>query len=159
MGRFHFQKNHTQLIKIYKKFLEKNSNSILLLVGTGNLMDEIKQLVHREGIEGNVLFLGNRSDVNDLMQAMDVLLFPSLFEGLPVTLIEAQAAGLPCVISDKITKQAQITDLIKYESLDAPLENWVDDIEQSLLIKRSDYLGTIQNAGYDVCECATWLFD
>ena len=105
------------------------------------------------------MFLGNRSDVNDLMQAMDVLLFPSLFEGLPVTLIEAQAAGLPCVISDKITKQAQITDLIKYESLDAPLENWVDDIEQSLLIKRSDYLGTIQNAGYDVCECATWLFD
>ena len=159
VGRFHFQKNHTQLIKIYKKFLEKKSNSILLLVGTGNLMDEIKQLVHREGIEGNVLFLGNRSDVNDLMQAMDVLLFPSLFEGLPVTLIEAQAAGLPCVISDKITKQAQITDLIKYESLDAPLENWVDDIEQSLLIKRSDYLGTIQNAGYDVCECATWLFD
>ena len=64
-----------------------------------------------------------------------------------------------CIRDSKITKQAQITDLIKYESLDAPLENWVDDIEQSLLIKRSDYLGTIQNAGYDVCECATWLFD
>ena len=75
-------------------------------------MDEIKQLVHRRGIEGNVLFLGNRSDVNDLIQAMDVLLFPSLFEASG-DFDRAQAAGLPCVISDKITKQAQITDLIK----------------------------------------------
>lgn len=98
VGRFHFQKNHTQLIKIYKKFLEKKSNSILLLVGTGNLMDEIKQLVHREGIEGNVLFLGNRSDVNDLMQAMDVLLFPSLFEGASGDFDRGTGGRTPCVI-------------------------------------------------------------
>lgn len=87
-------------------------------------MDEIKQKVTSLGLQNDVLFLGFRNDINELMQAMDVFVLPSLWEGLPFTLVEAQAAGLPCVISDVVSDESIVTDLIKKESLKQSAEIW-----------------------------------
>lgn len=106
VGRFAMQKNHKYLIDIFKKVCESNENYKLILCGTGELENEIKEKVHNSGLDEKVIFVGRRDDVNCIMQAMDIFVFPSLYEGLPITLVEAQANGLPMVISDTITKEA-----------------------------------------------------
>ena len=107
VGRFFPQKNHRFLIEIFKEIHDRNADAVLLLVGGGELDDslknEIKQKVEDLGLTDCVQFLGVREDVNELMQAFDLFLLPSLFEGLPVTMVEAQASGLPCVISVSYT--------------------------------------------------------
>ena len=102
VGRFHFQKNHLFLIEIFKGIVDNNKNAILLLVGQGEDEKKIKAKVKEYSLEKNVKFLGARDDVNNIMQAMDIFLLPSLFEGLGIVLIEAQATGLPCFTSNKV---------------------------------------------------------
>ena len=117
IGRFNKQKNHEYLIDIFKSVVEKRPDAVLVMIGEGNLKPQIEKKVSDLGLSSNVRFLGVRSDIADLMQGMDLFLFPSLFEGLPVVLVEAQAAGLQCVISDSITKESDITGRIEFTSL------------------------------------------
>lgn len=102
IGRFNYQKNHDFIIQIFEKGIQMDNDLVLLLIGKGECQDEIKELVRAKKLEKHVMFLGTRDDIPQLLSAMDVLLFPSLFEGLSVVLVEAQASGLPCLISDNI---------------------------------------------------------
>ena len=114
IGRFSEQKNHKFLINVFVDILNKESNAVLLLVGAGELESEVRNMVSEYGIEQKVIFAGVRSDIPDVLSAMDVFIFPSLYEGMPNTIIEAQATGLQCVAADTITKQANITGLVEY---------------------------------------------
>jgi glycosyltransferase involved in cell wall biosynthesis len=104
-----------------------------------------------------VIFTGVRSDVPDILQAMDVLLFPSFYEGLPGVVLEAQAAGLPCIISDKITDEVKITDLVEYVSLDKSAEYWAEKVLKfSQGFERRNTYNEIVKAGYDIESVAQW---
>ncbi len=150
IGRFSAQKNHDFLIDIFSCVCKRNNNAKLLLVGIGELENIIYEKVKKLGIEDKVVFLGRRSDVPELMSAFDVLLFPSFHEGMPNVVIEAQAAGLPCVISDTITSQADITGLVKYLPLDASAAFWAEEvIKTASLAERENTRDKFYNAGYD----------
>jgi len=123
IGRFCFQKNQEFLIKIFCEVLKEKPCAKLLLVGIGPDMDRIRNLVKVYGEEDKVIFTGARNDVNRIYQAMDVFVLPSRYEGLPVVLVEAQAASLPCVVSDAVTVEACQTENFYWKSLcEAPSE-------------------------------------
>lgn len=136
VGRFNLQKNHEFLVKCFADFAKTNEDAILVLIGNGELQEKIKAMAKEYGIETKVKFLGLREDIPQLLQAMDLFLFPSLFEGLPVTLVEAQAAGLPCVISDMITDEIMITDQISKVSLSGNTSLWNQEIVKYRYSKR-----------------------
>lgn len=131
IGRFVAQKNHTFLIDIFNELHKKEKNSILLLIGQGPLMDEIKQKVDSLGISDSVKFLGQRDDVNDLYQVFDMFLLPSLYEGLPVVGVEAQATGNLCIFSSSMTQETKILDTTIFVSLDRNAEEWLSIILDS----------------------------
>lgn len=128
VGRFSYQKNHIFLLEIFAEYIKKNSNSLLMLVGSGELYNELKKKVLKLGIEEKVMFLGLRNDIPQLLSVMDVMVMPSKFEGLPVTMVEAQMASLPCVVSGNITREAKFTENVAYVE-DFCLENWTNAIE------------------------------
>lgn len=152
IGRFQKQKNHKFLIDVFKEILAKKENAMLVLVGgNGELLVETKEYVKTQGLGEKVLFLGNRSDVNKLLSAFDILVFPSLYEGMPNVVIEAQAAGLPCLISDTITEEADITGLVKYYPLEKSAKEWADEaIAQSERFERRSYNREFYDAGYTI---------
>ena len=127
------------------------------MVGGGQDMPKIQALASDLGIAENVRFLGVRNDVPDLLQAMDVFVCPSLYEGLPVTMIEAQAAGLPCFISDKVPAECMITDSVEMIPLSTPPEFWADEIFLTQNTQRTNTHEKVMNAGYDIKENAKWL--
>lgn len=157
VGRFNQQKNHPFLLEIFAALLKKEPNAVLLLVGGGTDMQRIQAKAQTLGIAEKVRFLGVRSDVTDLMQAMDVFVFPSLYEGLGIALIEAQAAGLPCVVSDTIPHEAYLTDLVDSESLSAPAEKWAEKILAKQAIPRTDRRTEIAAHGFDITTEAVKL--
>lgn len=128
IGRFVAQKNHDFLIDIFNEIHKKNNNSILLLAGQGPLMEDIKNKVKELNLEDSVKFLGQRNDANELYQAFDVFLLPSLYEGLPVVGVEAQASGLLCYLSDDMTKETKVLDITKFMSLNNMPKEWADNI-------------------------------
>ena len=128
IGRFVAQKNHDYLIDIFNEIHKKNNNSVLLLAGQGPLMEDIKNKVKELNLEDSVKFLGQRNDANELYQAFDVFLLPSLYEGLPVVGVEAQAAGLLCYLSDDMTKETKVLDITKFMSLNNTPEEWANNI-------------------------------
>lgn len=128
IGRFSKQKNHKYLIEIFNSLLKKTPNAKLILVGTGELEQDVIKQCEQLGIKENVYFLGVRSDIPAILSAMDVFVFPSLYEGMPNTVIEAQATGLPCVISDTITKQANVLGTVKYLPINNAVDIWVQEI-------------------------------
>lgn len=136
IGRFVVQKNHTQLIDIFNEYHKNNNNSVLMLVGQGPLMEEIKEKINNLGLKGCVIFLGQKDNVNEYYNAMDLFLFPSLYEGLGMVVIEAQVNGLPCVVSDEVPKIAKITDRITFMDLNKSSEIWLKGIIK--LLKRND---------------------
>lgn len=160
VGRFSPPKNHDFLIDIFYQLKLLHPNSKLLLVGDdrGELANKIKHKVRESGLSDSVIFTGLRKDVTDLMQAMDVFVFPSFYEGMPVTLIEAQASGLPCVISDKVPIECKKTELVQQMSLTSSAAEWA-----KLLIKkgretvRQDTSDLIKKAGFDIGDNAKWL--
>lgn len=157
VGRFFPQKNHEFLIDIFNQFHKDYPNSYLMLVGEGELKTSIQDKVKILGLEDYVIFTGLRSDVNELLQAMDVFLFPSLYEGLPVSIIEAQAAGLPCLISDKVPIECKKTDLVYQLSLEDSVNTWADKIHELSHITRRDTYEEIKQSGFDIVENAKWL--
>lgn len=132
VGRFSAQKNHEFLIDIFKRIHDYNQNAVLFLAGDGELRDSISEKAEKLGIGESVVFAGIRSDIPAILSAFDVFLFPSFYEGMPNTVIEAQATGLPCVISDTITKEANITNLVKYMSLSESVETWAESTLDSI---------------------------
>lgn len=157
VGNFTQPKNHPFLLEIFTALLKKEPNAVLLLVGSGEGMFKMQEKVQELGIAEHVRFLGVRSDVADLMQAMDVFVFPSLYEGLGIALIEAQAAGLPCVVSDTIPHEAYLTDLVDSESLSAPAEKWAEKILAKRAIPRTDRRAEIAAHGFDITTEAVKL--
>lgn len=157
VGRFSHPKNHTYLVDIFSNIHNKDSNSYLLLVGDGDLRLKIEEKVHQLGLEKSVIFTGLRSDVPDLMQAMDVFVFPSLYEGLPLAMVEAQAAGLPCVISDSIPNDCDLTNLVTRVSLSKEPKIWADQILSLKGLPRRDTREEIISAGFDILENAKQL--
>lgn len=157
VGRFCPQKNHDFLIDIFNIFHSKYPNSILALVGSGELQGKIQEKVKNLGLDKDVYFLGNRADMPDIYQAFDVFLFPSFYEGLPVSLIEAQASGLPCVISDTISDQTQLTSAYYPVSLKEKTELWLAQLEKCMEIPHTDTTTMIKEAGFDIHNNAEWL--
>ena len=156
IGRLSFQKNHKFLLKIFAEIKNQRKNAVLWLIGKGELNNEIKEQAEKLNILDSVKFLGVRSDIPALLSAMDVFVFPSLFEGMPNTVIEAQTNGLPCLISDIITKQAKQTDIVQFMNLKQnPIEWATKAIEVSnvqTLEKRLQYDDKIKLAGYEIQE-------
>ena len=151
VGRFNQPKNHPFLLDIFAALLKKEPNAILLLVGGGEDMPKIQAKAQTLGIAEHVRFLGVRSDVAALMQAMDVFVFPSLYEGLPVTMVEAQATGLPCLISDKVPPECIITEgLVDILPLSAHPEIWVEKILEKRAVPRTDRRAEIAAHGFDI---------
>lgn len=128
IGRFTKQKNHYFLIDIFEQYYKKNSNAVLLLVGIGELQDEIKDAVKKKKLEDAVIFLGKRSDVDELYSAMDLFVLPSLYEGLPVVGVEAQVSGLPCIFSNEITREVAITENVYFLPIDGSVSDWCSQI-------------------------------
>ena len=157
VGRFAYPKNHTFLIDIFKIVSEK-IEAKLVLVGGGKLKAEIEDKVTNLGIKDKVIFTGIRSDVNKLLQAMDVFVFPSNYEGLPVTLVEAQAAGLPCFISDMVPIECKKTNLVKQLNLSSGAGYWADEILACKKERRNTF-EEIKASGFDIKENAIWLTD
>ena len=150
VGRMTYPKNQFFLLDIFKDVLKGKHDSVLLMVGDGPDEAALKKYAQDIGISESVRFLGNRDDVKDLIQAMDLFLLPSRYEGLPVTLIEAQAAGLPCVISDVITEESYITDLIYRKSLNDSTSSWAETICSLVNVERKDMSSQISAKGFDM---------
>ncbi|MBY0145915.1 glycosyltransferase family 1 protein [Neobacillus niacini] len=162
VGRFTKQKNHKFLLEVFAEFVKRKPESILLLCGDGILRKDIEQRVNELNIQSKVKFLGVRSDINKLLQAFDLFVFPSLHEGLPVTLIEAQAAGIPCLISEEITKEVDMgLELMKFIELTS-VDSWVTELENSSVERRernTSKLKMLRDKGYDIKNTARWLED
>lgn len=158
VGSFTPHKNHLGLIDIFEAIHRKNPDSVLLLVGNDKrpLADRIKETVKEKGLDQCVIFTGVRSDVPDLLQAMDAFVFPSLYEGLPVTLIEAQSSGLRCFVSDRVSAECDVTGLIESISLESPAEKWAECVLAGDH-GHTDTYEKIAAAGYDITENARWL--
>lgn len=139
VGRFDEQKNHRYLINIFDCFLEQNPNSILLLAGDGKLKKEIVDKVSMLGIKDKVRFLGKRSDVNELLSVADAVVFPSLYEGLPVSLIEAQVNGIPIVASVNIDKDVDFTDSIDFVPVNISCNDWADILSKKIGKRYDNY--------------------
>lgn len=154
VGRFNRQKNHEYLVHVFGEVYKKKRNSYLVLIGTGEKVGEIKNLVKELELENNVIFTGVIENVSDYLSAFDIMLLPSLYEGLPLVVIEWQIAGLPCIVSDTVTKECAITSLVKFESIRKKPETWAYDIRNLNLQDRNDskeaILNDIKMAGYDI---------
>ncbi len=149
VGRFMPQKNHNFLLEIFAKYIKMNENSVLMLVGGGELETAIKEKAEKFGILNKIIFTDVRSDVPALLSAMDVFVFPSLYEGMPNTVIEAQATGLPCLIANTITREADITGLVHYLPLgDAGI--WAEHIAQLPQVIRETPIQKFKKNCYDI---------
>lgn len=156
-GAFSAVKNQPYLIRAFSFFLRKYPDSILMFAGHGELMEQSKAEVSQLGIENNVLFLGQRKDIPDLMQAADVFVLPSLIEGLPFVAIEAQAAGLPCIITSTASKDVKIIDSCEMYDVKKPEMELAKCIENKIKEIRYDTVDIIKNAGFDLKTCAKEL--
>lgn len=151
VGRFQEQKNHLRLLEIFMEVHHKNHNARLLLIGNGKLWRAVKSRAEELGVSDSVLMVGEQADMARWYQAMDVFVMPSLFEGLTLSGVEAQAAGLPCVFSDVVSRETQMTEPVRFISLDAPNSRWAEAILGYSAYPRIDTSSLIEKAGYNIC--------
>ena len=156
VGRLHEAKNHIFLLHVFAMLIKEIPNSMLLLVGDGELLSEIEKQIEQLNLKSYVKMLGARTDIPDILNAADVFLFPSKWEGLPVTVVEAQASGLPCLVSDKITKEVGISELVKFLPIDKGTQVWIDAIKETDLT-RKNVIDKIIQAGFDIKKSVEWL--
>lgn len=157
VGRFYEQKNHSFLLEVFREIYIKNSKAVLMLVGDGPLKNDIVKYAEKLGILENTLFLGIRDDIPELLSAMDVMVFPSLYEGFGIAALEAQANGLRVLCSDQVSKECCITNLFVSMSLDEGSGNWAERVMELYPYERVSPSTQIQNAGFDIEENAKWL--
>lgn len=155
VGSFTVPKNHPYLLDIFKEIQKIPAK--LMIVGDGNLRPEIEEKIQKLGLADKVILTGLRSDVADLLQAMDVFVFPSLYEGLPVTLVEVQASGLPCLISDKVPIECKMTEAVQQIALTDSPEIWAERAIDAAKTPRKNTYEEIKAAGYDIVENAKRL--
>lgn len=157
VGRFNYPKNHKFIVDVFDEVQKIDPDSVLMLVGDGDLRGEIEDKVKALGLVDKVKFMGVRSDVNELMQAMDVFLFPSLYEGLPVTMVEAQAAGLKCIISDKVPTECALTNNVQVVKLEDSPKIWANQVLEYKNYERRNTKQDIEKANFDIKANAKWL--
>ena len=163
MGRFEHPKNQSFLIDILQRLLESDSSATLVLVGDGSERPEIESKVARLGLSGSVVFTGVREDVNRIVSAFDVFVFPSFYEGLGLAVIEAQALGVPCVISDAIPSEVDMgLGLIEKVSLRESTSAWIEAIIRTTnLPPRMDsgmITEAVRRSGYDISSVVDTLY-
>ena len=163
VARFDLQKNHDFLIDVFNSFSKETPNCKLCLVGEGTLMDNIKYKVKTLNIEDKVIFLGIRNNINEIMMGFDVFVFPSLFEGLGIVLIESQASGLNCLVSDQVPKESDMDmNLINYIPIDK-IDIWVEKLKiinkqkMRLREERNSDISKIMENGYDIATTVDYL--
>jgi len=159
VGRFGFMKNHAFLIDVFAELCKMRDDAALALIGKGELEEEIREKVSTLGLADKVLFLGNRFDVERYYQAFDYFVFPSTFEGLPGSVVEAQAAGLHCLVSDQVTREVALTELVTYKSIEEPAANWAGEIMRNAkaALERKDMRAAIAEKDFDVHgQAAKW---
>ncbi len=159
VGSFSYPKNHEFIVKVFNEIAKKDSTAILVLIGIGEMINDVKKQVEELGISDKVQFLGKRSDVYKLDQGFDLFLFPSRYEGLPVVLVEAQCTGLKCLVSDTITSEIDVTENIYRESLINSPVIWADTaikiMEENT--SRRNMADVVTNAGYNIKDTAKIL--
>lgn len=159
VGNFIEQKNHGFLIDMFAELVNDNPNFLMLLISDGYLMDSIKQKVSDLRLENNVIFLGKTQEVAGYMQAMDLFVLPSLHEGLPLVLVEAQACGLKCLVADTVAKESDLTGSVQFLPISStePWEKAIEEFEIDDSSRRDcaeKWQVTISNAGYDIIRNA-----
>lgn len=157
VGRFMEQKNHSRLIEIFHYIYSRQPKARLLLIGSGELEDSLRQHAAALGVLHAVIFAGEQSEMHLWYQVMDVFVMPSLFEGLTLAGIEAQAAGLPCVFSDRVSRETQVTSDISFVPVEAEDTIWYGNIMKYVNHVRIDTSKQIRQAGYDICQEAKKL--
>ena len=150
IGRLDPQKNPIYAEKIAESILKKDSQAKFVFIGDGELSDEVKSIVKANKLEEKILFAGAVDNVNEWMSAIDCLIMPSLFEGLPFVLVEAQAAGLPCVVSSTVSKEADFTGVLQFIDLDVGEDAWAEAALSACDNARKDYLQNLIDAGYSI---------
>lgn len=159
VGRFTAAKNHVFILKVFLKYLDFCPSSILLLVGDGELYPNIKQKVAELGMNNRVKFIGATDEAHEYYQAMDCFLFPSLWEGLGISIIEAVCSGLPCIISDSLASELNICDnIIRLPiSDDRYVNKWIDKIKEVTHLARKDQSELVSRSGFDIANTAKYL--
>jgi glycosyltransferase involved in cell wall biosynthesis len=158
VGRFDAMKNHDFLIRLFSLVHEQQHNATLLLIGDGEQRPVIELLIKKFALEDVVKVLGTRNDVVELLQTMDVFVFPSIAEGLGISVVEAQATGLPCVVSNSVPNDVRITELVEFLDLKDSIERWAKTILQyDTGYKRSSHTDALTDNGYDVIMTAGYL--
>lgn len=165
VGRMNEQKNHKYLLEVFLAYHRKNKDSVLYLIGDGPLSSQLREQVKRMNMEESIFFVGSVPDVERYLQVMDIMVFPSKFEGLPNVVLEWQAEGLPCIISESITKECAPSELVQFMSIKENPEKWADKMVE-ILDKKSDRLKdsehgiyALRKAGFDIEENAAKLED
>lgn len=159
VGQFREQKNHMFLLEIFQKIHEAKPESVLLLVGDGDLRPQIENAIAAKELQNHVILTGSRNDAWNYYQAMDVFVMPSHYEGLPVSMVEAQTAGLPCVVSTNVPKESAITDLVRFIPLENGANDWREQVMAHAGMPRRNMLEEIKAAGFDIRSTALWLTD
>ncbi len=154
VGRFCYQKNQERLVEIFGEVYNAEPDALLLLIGIGERQESVKSMVRNMGLEKAVVFLGARSDVNELYQAMDVFVLPSRYEGLPVVGVEAQAAGLPCVMSREVPEETVILPETVMLDLTESTQIWAENILNARAHQRTDTSAVIRENGFEIAQQA-----
>ncbi len=152
VGRFVKQKNHPFLLEVFAAVRKRAPNARLVLIGDGEDIEAVRARSKQLGVSEGMVFLGSRPDVNELMQAMDVFVFPSLFEGFGNVVIEAQATGLPCVVADTLSRETDATGLVQYLPLTDSADHWAGVILAARAGARERAADQVANAGFDVAH-------
>jgi glycosyltransferase involved in cell wall biosynthesis len=161
VGNFNRQKNQQFVLKIFKELRAMYPDVKLYLMGAGTLLDEVKRMTNELQMSSDVIFTGSIKNVDEMLQAMDVMVLPSIHEGLPLVVVEWQIAALPCLISDKITRECSFSDLVHYMSLDDDCRNWAKKIIEISYSNRKENSKIMNNltrdSGYDINQNADEL--
>ena len=152
VGRLDAEKNHRYLFRVFSELLKQDETAWLLLAGKGSLERELRSYANELGIGDRVVFAGVRQDIPALMSSMDAFVFPSLYEGMPNTVIEAQATGLPCVVADTITREATVAGDVKFLPLTESVSEWVCAVQKAFTLQRLNPTSEFMRQGYEICS-------
>lgn len=159
VGRFNEQKNHFFLLAFFRQLVERDPSFKLILIGTGNRLDDIKQFIAQNRLDAHVIILSNIMNVEDYYCASDCFVLPSRYEGMPIVSVEAQCSGLPAILSDRITREVHITDIMSYLGIDGTEAAWCDAVADAVKrdVRREEYAQKIRGSKFDIHETVRQL--